>query len=981
MKGFLYGQTEYNILASANRLEAYVNRAKECGFDYVSITDRYMYGTYKFYQYANKVGIKPIIGLEYNFNFGDNKNSKLLLYALNNEGYNNLIKISSDVLINGIDRLEDIKGYNSGLLLIFVFNNSILEDLLKAKEYDMLNDSLKTIKEFDGYIGISNTNYPFKEEINDEIIKYLKEYKIECLPIHKCSYLDKNDYRLYEVLRRIDGEKFEVGINDYSFISDPIDNKLLDSIIADIDLKIYDVKPKLPKYLCPDNLSSHDYLFNLCNKGLSRRLSINHISKDLYQVYFNRLGFELDVISKMGYEDYFLIVWDFIKYSKKNGILVGPGRGSAAGSLVAYSLGITEVDPIKFNLFFERFLNPERVTMPDIDTDFPDIKRDDVISYVKDKYGKLHVCNIVTFGRFKLKSSIKDLARICNFEINRANKIVDMVEKYGFDYLLEEYQNSDKELCDFLTIARGLDNLPRHVSTHPAGIIISDKKLDNIIPLTNGLNDLYQSQFEARDLEEIGLLKMDFLGLSNLTMVSGMLDDSKFSINDLRNIPLDDPNVYKMLSSGDTLGIFQLESEGIRKVLMNLKPTCFMDIVATLALYRPGPMDNIPLFIKGKNEGNIKYIHKDLEPILKETYGVIVYQEQIMQIARKFASFTLGEADGLRRAISKKDSSKLDDLRNKFITGCINNGYSDNKAVDIYDLIYKFANYGFNKSHTVVYAYLSYQMAYFKANYFDIFMSNILNNVISSTKTLASYIRYSKSHGLKIHKPNINISTKKFTITKEGLFIPFTAILSIGDIVGDKLVEERKKPFVSYDDFRERTQFLSSDQITALIFSGALDMFGKTKKSMCENTSDVDLTFSKYISKKEIEEYDFAYLRKMEYKYLGMNIEFNLFKNKKEIISKHGLIPLNRVKVGSRVKTLAVFNSISNKNTKKTQEKMIVGVMGDDIVEYKFIIFPQDFSKISLDIKEDHLYVIFGMLRESDKKEIEFIISDVHEAV
>ncbi|MBR6071239.1 MAG: DNA polymerase III subunit alpha [Acholeplasmatales bacterium] len=981
MKGFLYGQTEYNLLGSSNRLIDYIDYAKECGFDYVSITDKNMHGAYKFYSYAKKNNIKPIIGLEYSFNFGDIKKSKLLLYAKNDIGYHNLMRISTKVLVENIDELKDIKEYKEGLYFIFVYNDSLLEELLRGNEINLLNDVLLQIKEFNGYIGFSNTNYPFKEELNKSIENYAINYGIKCIPIHRCNYLKKEEYKIFETLRKIDGEAYTVGANDFSFNENPLESKELDEIVNSIDLCIYNEKPKLPKFPCPNEESSHNYLNQLCNKGLRRRLQINRVDESLYDTYFNRLEFELSIIAKMGYEDYFLVVWDFIKYSKKNNILVGPGRGSAAGSLVAYSLGITEVDPLKFNLFFERFLNPERVTMPDIDTDFPDNRRDDVINYVKEKYGKLHICNITTFGRFKLKSSIKDLARICDIDISRANKIVDMVEKYGFDYLLEEYENTDKELYDFLVIAKGLDNLPRHISTHAAGIILSDLPLDGIIPLSSGINDLYQSQFEAHDLEEIGLLKMDFLGLSNLTMVSGMMDDSNFSINDLRNIPLNDPKVYNMLSKGDTLGIFQLESEGIRKVLINLKPNCFMDLVATLALYRPGPMDNIPDFIKGKNEGNIKYLHPDLEPILKETYGVIVYQEQIMQIARKFAGFTLGEADGLRRAISKKDSSKLDSLKDDFIKRSIESGYDKDTATCIYDLIYKFANYGFNKSHSVVYAYLAYQMAYFKANYFPVFMGNILNNVISSSKTLASYIRYSRSHGLVIHKPNINVSSKKFMITKEGLFIPFPAILSIGDAVSDRIIEERKKPFISYEDFRERTTFLTSEQITALIFSGALDMFGRTKKSMNENTNDRDLTFSKYINIRESDEYDETYLRKMEYKYLGMNIVYNLFKNKKDIVSKHNLIPLNRVRVGSRVKTLAVFNSINNKNTKKSQEKMIVGMMGDDIVDYKFIIFPQDYVKIKLDIKEDSLYVVFGILRENDKKEIEFIVNDIHEAL
>ena len=976
MKGFLYGQTEYNILASANRLEAYIDYAKDNGFDYISITDRNMYGVYKFFSYAKKKGIKPIIGLEYSFNFGDVKTSNVLLYAKDEIGYKNLLKISSLKANSNIDTLDDIKPYLDGILMIFVFNNSILEELLVAKEYNLLNDSLNVIKNYTGYIGISNTNYPFKDELNKEIENYASSFNIICLPIHKCCYLKKDEYKIYETLRRIDGENVSVGANDYSFITNPVDCKELDNIINNINYDIYGSKPMLPKFPCEGN-DSKEYLKSLCNKGLSRRLSLNRIDKNKYPVYYNRLEYELGVISKMGYDDYFLIVWDFIRYAKKNDILVGPGRGSAAGSLVGYSLGITDIDPIRYNLLFERFLNPERVTMPDIDTDFPDDRRDDVIKYVKEKYGPLHVCSISTFGTFKLKSSIKDVARVCNVDVERANKIVDMVEKYGYDYLLNQYIDTDYELYEFLRVAKGLENLPRHISTHAAGIIISDKELNELVPLAKGVNDLYQSQFEAHDLEEIGLLKMDFLGLSNLTMIDGMMKDINMSINDLRNIPLNDPKVYRMLSNGDTLGIFQLESRGIRDVLMKLKPNNIMDLVATLALYRPGPMDNIPEFIRAKHEGNINYLHKDLEPILRETYGVIVYQEQIMQIARKFAGFSLGEADILRRAISKKDSSKLDEIKEDFIKRSIKLGYDVNIATQIYELIYKFANYGFNKSHSVAYAYVSYQMAYLKANHFGEFMGNILNNVVSDSKTLYSYIKYAKERGLKVFKPNINISTNKFKMTKEGLFIPFNAIYSLGGQVTAKLLESRDKPFISYDDFRERTPFLNSDQITALIFSGALDMFGKSKKSMCENTNEKDQTFLKYINSKETEEYSFDYLSQMEKKYLGFNLEYNAFRNKNDIIKKYQLLPLSKAKVGQRIRTLVIFTKVTDKNTKKS-DKMIVGNMEDDEISYRFIIFPSDLKNIKIKLECDKLYSVFGFLKDEEGNKT-FVINDLFE--
>ncbi len=979
MKGFLYGQTEYNILASANRLDDYVKMAKDNHFDYLTITDRNMFGAFKFYQACKNNNIKPVIGLEYTFNFGDNGKSIVLLYAKNNNGYRNLINIASKVDIDNIDTLEDIMDYSSDLIFVFVFNESLMEKLIKSHEYKLLNEILETIKNLKGYIGISNTNYTFKEDINNEIVTYTLGYNIPCINIHKCAYLKSSDFDVYDTLRKIDGDYNSDAINDYSFPVNPVNDSIVDSIVNSIELTIYDGKVKLPKFINSNNMPSDEYLKSLCDKGLRRRLSINRVNPNYYPIYFDRLKYELDIINKMGFDDYFLIVWDFIRYSKQNNILVGPGRGSAAASLVAYCLGITEIDPIKYDLLFERFLNPARVTMPDIDTDFPDTKRDQVLEYVSNKYGEKNICNIVTFVRFKLRSSIKDLARLLKFNDERASKLVDMVEKYGYNDVLLEYQNTDPELYRFLLIAKGLEDLPRTTSTHPAGIIMSDKSLFDLIPLSNGLNVKYQSQFEASDLERIGLLKMDFLVIGTLTLIEGMMRDANFSVNDLRNIPLDDPKVYKLLSSGDTLGLFQIESSGFQDVFKKLRPTNFMDIVAAIALFRPGPSDYIPDYINGKHTGNVKYPHPDLEPILKETYGVIVYQEQIMQIARKFAGFSLGEADLLRRAISKKDSSKLDSLESEFISKSISNGYDRETAVNIYNLIYKFANYGFNKPHSVVYALIAYQMAYFKVNYFPVFMANMLNNVISSAKLLYEYIRYAKARGLKIHKPNINISLDRFKITKEGVFIPFNAIKSIGNNVTAKILEARSKPFLSYDDFRNRTPFLTSEQITALIFSGALDTLGKTKKGMCENRSDSDLAFLKHMNLRDEDEYDISYLREMENDYLGFNLEYSIYKDYNILINKYKLNPLNRIRIGDRVNTLASFRNISNKNVKKTNEKMLVGYIENDTISYRFVLFPKTYSGLNMTIEENKLYIINGYLKADNRNEINFIIDNIYE--
>ncbi|MDE6047074.1 MAG: DNA polymerase III subunit alpha, partial [Anaeroplasmataceae bacterium] len=431
---------------------------------------------------------------------------------------------------------------------------------------------------------------------------------------------------------------------DYSFDKAPLSVEELEEFVNQIQLDLYPKKFYLPSYPNTKGASSIDYLKSLCSKGLYRRRKGKISSK-----YQTRLAYELSIIEKMGYSDYFLIVWDFILYAKKKGILVGPGRGSGAGSLVAYCLGITEIDPLEYDLLFERFLNPERISMPDIDTDFPDTYRDDVIQYVNKLYGEKHVCNISAFNTFQIKSSIRDLGRIRKIEASRLNEIIRMVEANpDYDFLLKQFVNR-KDIYEFLYIIRGLDGLPRHISTHAAGVIISSTVLDDIIPLQEGINGLYQSQLEATDLEKIGLLKMDFLGIRNLTIIDEVMKNIPgFTMNDLRNIPLNDKKTYQLLQSADTLGVFQLESDGIRRVLNKLKPERFDDLVAVLALYRPGPMENIDEFIARRHGKKFTYEHPVLEPILKSTYGIIVYQEQIMAIFQTLAGYTLGGADMVR---------------------------------------------------------------------------------------------------------------------------------------------------------------------------------------------------------------------------------------------------------------------------------------------------------------------------------------------
>ncbi len=973
MKGFLYGKTEYNILASATKLDDYISYAKKNEFDFLSITDSNMHGAYKFYKACKDNNIKPIIGLEYTFNI-DLKQSKVLLYAKNNEGFKSLLKITKEVELNNTDTLDYLYQYKDNLVSVFVFNDSYLFELLYSADFDNLNLFLDKIKELNGYIGISYTNKLSRLNDNKKMEEYAREYGVKVLDIHELKYLNPDDSDVYMVLRKIDGKNEEISeFDDYSFLANPPINNELENLINDINLDLFNDEVKLPKFPNTKGADSKTYLMALCHKGLEKR--------GKYQSrYVDRLKYELDVISKMGYNDYFLIVWDFIRYSKQNEILVGPGRGSGAGSLVAYTLGITDVDPLEYDLLFERFLNPERVSMPDIDTDFPDIERDRVISYVKDLYGKNHVCNISTFGRFKLKSSINDLTRVTKMDQNRISKLASMVEEYGFDKLIDEYKDRDPELVKFLILVRKLENLPRNISTHAAGIIISSDELDNIIPLSVGINGLYQSQFEASDLEAIGLLKMDFLGINNLTMLSGMMRDSNnMKRNDLLRIPLNDKKVFRLLQTGDTLGIFQLEKPGFRRFLTDLKPNCFTDLVAALALFRPGPMDNIPEFIRCKNGGTIHYIHPDLAPILRDTYGIIVYQEQIMQIARKFAGFSLGEADLLRRAVSKKNAEKLNSLRDDFINRSIKNGYSKEIAVDIYDLIYKFANYGFNKSHSVVYALLSYQMAWFKANRFPEFMANILNYSISSKETLASYINYAKGHGLKINKPDINISTNTFVKYDNALYIPLIAINSLGKVISEKILEERKNGlFKDLNDLLNRCNFLNKQTLEALIYSGALDSFNKTKRALISEIEKDIGGFKDFINMVEIhDEYDFDTLRDNEKKYLGINLEYNIFYDVIELRKKYNAISIKNLRYNEPIQIIGAFSNIKELKTKKNNESMLAFNIYDDLNSIRGVMFHLDFVSNGFIPKANQIYLIRGTLKKDNRDEDSFQVREI----
>ncbi len=971
MKGFLYGQTEYNLLSNSIHLKDYIEEAKKNSFTFLSITDKNLYGCYKFYKECINNNIKPIIGFEINYVDDDGSISVLLAYALNEQGFKNLLKLSTFIATNeqqhGLDFIEPFK---ENIAFIMVYDSSILFRYLSNNEFDEINNKLNQLNNNFNYfyIGYSNTNSINKYDYNEKILQISNKNNIKCLPLHNSRYLKKTDYIVYEALTAISGNLIKIKEHeDYSFNHNPIITKELEEFINMINIDIYNNKMYLPKYPKTNGVSSPIFLKNLCLKGLNKRLK--GIANNEYRL---RLDYELSVIEKMGYSDYFLIVWDFILYAKKKGILVGPGRGSGAGSLVSYCLGITEIDPIKYDLLFERFLNPERISMPDIDTDFPDIHRDEVIAYVNELYGSKKVCNISAFNTFQTKSAIRDLGRIKKIENSRLNEIIHLVEENpNYDILLERLTDRP-DLYEFLYIVKGINGLPRHISTHAAGIIISSIQLDDIIPLQEGINGLFQSQLEASDLEKIGLLKMDFLGIRNLTIIDEIMKNIvNFDMNTLRNIPLNDKKTYYLLQQADTLGVFQLESDGIRNVLLKLRPECFDDLVAVIALYRPGPMENIDEFIARRHGKKFEYEHPSLEPILKSTYGIIVYQEQIMQIAQIFAGFSLGQADLLRRAISKKKELEMKKLEDSFINGAINNGHSFDVAKHIYDYFLKFNNYGFNKSHAVAYGLVSYQMAYLKANYFNVYISKILDNVIGSTKTMVNYINYAKAHNVIIYKPNVNASSNRFEITNAGLFMPLQTITSIGEETAKIILNERKENglYKNFKDFKYRVK-ISEASLEALIYAGAFDSFGMTKKQMIESKDSLSEIYEKYLENKIIDnsEYDFSYLQEKEHDYLGFNSTYDIFIKLNDLNRKYNA---NYLRFKTR-RCIGCFKNIKELMSKK-QEPMLVGKFFDSVDEIDFVIFPSDYKRIKIELNNSKLYLIdyqMSIYEKTNKEQI-----------
>ena len=765
-----------------------------------------------------------------------------------------------------------------------------------------------------------------------------------------------------------------------------VDDKVINNfkyIVDNCNIEIGYTKNLLPVY--NDSIDAYSYLCELCNKGLNKRLN-----NDVPDKYRKRLDYELGVIKQMGFCNYFLIVWDYVKYAKLNDILVGPGRGSAAGSLVSYTLGITDIDPIKYDLLFERFLNPERISMPDIDIDFDSEKRGQVIDYVTSKYGEKRVAGIITFNTLGAKQVLRDVGRVMDISVSRIDGLAKMIKN---ETLEEVYNNNEHfrtvvmgstEFRRLYDICLKLEGLPRHISVHAAGIVMSRIDLDETIPLYRNQLGMYVTGYSMNYLEDLGLLKMDFLGISNLTLIDKVIkeirDKEKLNIT-FTKIPLDDKKTYEIFINARTDGVFQFESAGMCSFLKKLKPNCFDDIVAALALYRPGPMANIDTYIRRK-EGRekVEYLVPSLEEVLKSTYGIIIYQEQIMQIARIMAGYSMANADNLRRAMSKKKEDILIKERPKFIDGCIKNGYDKEVSGEVYDLILRFANYGFNKSHSVGYATIAYKMAFLKTYFFKYFMAYLLSNSIGSEVKTKNYINECRSNGVKIINPDINISSNKYEIVNDEIVCPISIIRGVGTVGCNDIIRIRnEEKFVDFVDFVRRAYRVNIGRklIENLIYAGCFSNFGYNKRTLIENLDDLlnyaELSKEEGIIKIEIpeiieyEEYSKNELIDIEFKTFGfylMDHPVSKYRQNNNVVSNDIENHFNKF-----IKLVLQISKIREFVTKKND--VMAFIVGADEYGYiDLILFSDAYQKFN-NIKVGNIVMFDGRVEKRfDKYQI-----------
>lgn len=940
----LFVKTEYSLLTSLIRIEDYLSYAKKNGLTTLTIADESLSGVMKFYDLCLKNNIKPVIGLTVYLD-----KQALILYAENENGYKNLLKLSTVVSEKNLT-VDVLDKYHEDLLCVLPMSSLDIVDVI-LKIYPKV------------YLGYSHL-----EERNFTSLNLPKIFfrEILCLVKEDTPYI-----RYLHGIR--DGknldEVIEKGVPIHFITKEEVeripleDKQNMEEILELCNVTISKEEDLLPVYECPNGMDSYAYLKRLCVEGL-RYIFGDSVGK----VYQERLKYELEVIKKMGFCNYFLVVWDYVKYAKDHHILVGPGRGSAGGSLVSYCLNITTIDPIKYDLLFERFLNPERVTMPDIDIDFEDERREEVISYCIKKYGLKNVAGIIAFGTLAARQALRDVGRVMNLPLKEIDIICKMIDNHltlreniNTNKALKEHISMDLKYQKLYKIALRLEGLKRHTTIHAAGIVMCKKELDEVIPLYQSREDFYLTGYSMKYLESLGLLKMDFLSIKNLTLIHRILDlilkyEHKKIVFD--EIPLNDKEATHIFTTTNTVGIFQFESSGMMNFLRKLKANSFNDICAAIALFRPGPMGNIDTYIRRKQGlEKVTYLDASLEPILKSTYGIMIYQEQIMQVARKMAGFSYAEADVLRRAMSKKNHEVMKEEEQRFIEGSIKRGYSRELSEKVFELIDKFASYGFNKAHSIGYSVVAYRMAYLKAHYPAYFMASLLSNVLGSENKTKEYIYECRLNKIDVIKPNINQSTNHYEIIGNQILFPLSAIKNVGIRTIETILEERKKGlFKDLYDFCRRCYGKAINQKTmlSLIYAGVFDSFEMNKKTMVENLDlilgyaelirELDESFVEKPMIHEVKEYSKMELMTFEKEVFGFYFSNHPVTERRRKLG----IPLTIEEIprffDKNIDIIVLVDHMKKITTKAGQEMCFV-TGSDEINKLDIVLFPRVFEK------------------------------------
>ena len=1000
----------YSLLRSTIDLYRYVMTAKELGYQKLALTDEgVLHGAIEFYNLCRNQNIEPIIGCLFQYKQWRNAESfsSMIVYAKDEIGYQSLIELSTQYQKSKLvskDMEKIIKEASEHLQIVFPQENSewALECsngevafqrwLFEAEERYFPNI----------HLGIeSNQILPIPLE---ELEAWGQDFSMKLLPFVKTFYLKAEDDFSYRVLKAIgDGETLsttQAEVSGQYYLQDEktltqqsstiLEGKLvrqLEEFVDSLKWKLSKHKLLLPKFQTPEGKMSQEYLQEICQQSLKDK----ELVKDEYE---SRLNYELSIIHQMGFDDYFLIVWDIMKYAHEAGIQTGPGRGSAAGSLVSYLLNITKVDPIEYQLLFERFLNPERYTMPDIDLDFPDNRREDILDYVRRKYGENHVAQIATFGTFGSKQALRDVCRVLGLTTVQAgewSKAIPNQLGINLKTAYEQSKNlqtlvskSPKNQLIFETACR-IEGLPRHLSTHAAGVVLYDKPLTDVIPLIYKDQQMPITQYTMKYVEQIGLLKMDFLGLTNLSILHDSIELTKSIYQHeiiLNEIPLDDEKTLELFQMADTNGIFQFESDGIRRVLKKLRPTNLEDIAAVNALYRPGPMEQIDTFIKRKHgQEVVKYPHPILESILQSTYGVMVYQEQVMQVTSQMAGFTLGQADILRRAIGKKDAKVIETEKAHFIEGAIGKGIDVASATEVYQYIERFANYGFNRSHAFAYSLLAYQLAYFKAHYPRAFYTTILRFIGDRSPKLQTYFIEAKQRGISIKNPSINTSVDDYTATIDGIFIGLNAIKGLRRDFIQEILKQRKQngPFIDFMDFAFRIgkRYCKKEVLEALIDAGAFDELGKNRatlratidaviESVKFHGSNIALELNEEMYPKYFEEEDSNIIEKIEREIAVLGFPVSAFPTEPyEILYKEQ--KANRISTIYESKPVSVLGILKNirKTRTKKGEPMAFGTIQDETGEMDFVVFSEVYPIVFPLLEENQLVLLKGKSRKN----------------